>query len=378
MSLVLDDDKRDQLFKSFLEKETDLSYDWFHEYYQDEQSDRKNKKQDFTPNSVGKLLAKITKGNKSTLDIAAGTGGLTIQKWNENPDNIFYCEELSDRALPFLLFNLSIRNMTAFVFHGDSLTREYKKIYKLYDHKIEEQENPEDHFTSESVVMNPPFSIKWEQKNDDRFEGFGLAPKTKADYAFLLHGFYHLEDNGIMAIVLPHGVLFRGNAEGKIREKLLAIGAIDAVIGLPAKIFVNTDIPTTVIVLKKNRQTKDVLFIDASAGFEKTKNMNLLTDKHIDQIVEAYNKREEIEKFSHLAQFTEIEENDYNLNIPRFVDSFEEEEPIDLKALGKEIIVLNAETKKSESEFLSMLDELAVTDESKDLISITKNIFNGA
>ncbi|MCT0459418.1 SAM-dependent methyltransferase, partial [Lactococcus cremoris] len=143
-------------------------------------------------------------------------------------------------------------------------------------------------------------------------------PKSKADFAFLLHGFYHLKESGTMGIVLPHGVLFRGAAEGTIRQSLLEMGAIDAVIGLPANIFFGTSIPTTVIILEKNRSRRDVLFIDASQDFEKRKNQNVLLDEHIDKIVSIYKKREDIERYAHVASFDEIQENDFNLNIPRY------------------------------------------------------------
>lgn len=233
----------------------------------------------------------------------------------------------------------------------------------------------------DGVLMNPPYSAKWSADkgflDDPRFSQYGvLSPKSKADFAFLLHGFYHLKDTGVMAIVLPHGVLFRGNAEGKIRQKMLENGSIDTVIGLPANIFFNTSIPTTVIILKKKRSSKDVLFIDASKGFEKGKNQNNMTDEHIDAILDTYIKRETKDKYSYVASFDEIVENDFNLNIPRYVDTFEEEEPIDMVALSKEITQLNAEIRKTETEFLAMLDELAVTEDTKDIIEATKAVFS--
>lgn len=187
--------------------------------------------------------------------------------------------------------------------------------------------------------MNPPYSAKWSADatflDDSRFNRYGkLAPKSKADFAFLLHGFYHLKDSGTITIVLPHGVLFRGAAEGVIRKKLLEDGSIDAVIGMPGNLFFGTSIPTTIIILKKNRSTRDVLFIDASKEFIKGKNQNKLSKEHIDKIVETYQKREDIEKYAHVVTFDEIKENDFNLNIPRYVDTFEEEEPVDILRLA--------------------------------------------
>lgn len=234
----------------------------------------------------------------------------------------------------------------------------------------------------ESVLMNPPYSAKWSADrsflSDSRFIRYGkLAPKSKADFAFLLHGYYHLKDSGTMALVLPHGVLFRGAAEGVIRKKLLEDGSIDAVIGMPANLFFGTSIPTTVIVLKKNRTSRDVLFIDASKEFEKGKNQNKLTDNHINKIIETYQNRVDVDKYAHLASFDEIKENDFNLNIPRYVDTFEEEEPIDIVALSKEIVSLNKEIAQSEKEILAMLDELQETDEARGTIEATKEALGG-
>jgi type I restriction enzyme M protein len=228
--------------------------------------------------------------------------------------------------------------------------------------------------------MNPPYSAVWSADSkflsDPRFEKFSkLAPKSKADFAFLLHGFYHLKDKGTMGIVLPHGVLFRGSAEGVIRKTLLEDGAIDAVIGLPPNIFYGTSIPTVVLILKKDRAARDVLFIDASKHFEKQKNQNNLRAEDIEKIVDAYKKRESIPKYAHLASHEEIVGNDYNLNIPRYVDTFEAEEQIDIVALSQKMVELNAEIKQNDAAFLGLLDELAVTDDTRELIEATKRIF---
>lgn len=169
-----------------------------------------------------------------------------------------------------------------------------------------------------------------------------------------------------MAIVLPHGVLFRSGGEGKIRKVLLENGAIDTVIGLPSNIFFNTSIPTTVIILKKDRPTKDVLFIDASQGFEKAKNQNMLTDEHIDTILDAYAKRENNDKYAYVAEFEEIVENDYNLNIPRYVDTFEEEEDIPLETISTTIQQTKKELAHAEDELFGMLNELHGTTEEAD------------
>ena len=217
------------------------------------------------------------------------------------------------------------------------------------------------------VLMNPPYSAKWSAAagflQDERFSDYGvLAPKSKADYAFLLHGLYHLKNNGTMAIVLPHGVLFRGAAEGKIREKLLRSGNIYAVIGLPANLFYNTSIPTCIIVLKKHRDGRDVLFIDASKKFEKGKKQNAMTDAHIDEVLELYTKRETVDKESYLASFEDIEKNDFNLNIPRYVDNFEKEEEVDLGALLTDMKKTDEELSQVQGDFVDLLKDLTSSD----------------
>lgn len=220
----------------------------------------------------------------------------------------------------------------------------------------------------DAVVANPPYSSRWDNSankiKDARFKDYGLAPKTKADYAFLLHGLYHLNSRGTMAIVLPHGVLFRGNAEGKIRKALLEKNQIDAIIGLPAGLFFSTGIPTIIMVLKKNKTNKDVLFIDASGEdhYEKIKKQNFLREEDINLIIDTYKKREDVDKYAHVASIDEIKENDYNLNIPRYVDTFEEEPPIDLGELTQEISQTDQEIAESEQNLLSMMKELTSDD----------------
>ena len=195
---------------------------------------------------------------------------------------------------------------------------------------------------------------------DDRFSEYGkLAPKNKADYAFITHMIYHLEEDGVMAVVLPHGVLFRGGAEGKIREHIVKNqNYLDTVIGLPSNLFFGVSIPATILVFKKNRKRNDILFIEASKEFKKEGNKNYLKDENIEKIFNTYKNREEVEKFSHIADFEEIKENDFNLNITRYVDTFEEEEPVDIEANLKELEELNpklVELEKKMDENLRML-----------------------
>ena len=319
----------------------------------------------YTPQAVSKILTRIAiagqeeKRGLSVYDPCMGSGSLLLnaKKYSEQPQYIkYYGQELNTST-----YNLARMNM---FLHGIVAENQ-----KLRNGDTLDGDWPTDEETDfNMVLMNPPYSAKWSAAagflQDERFSEYGvLAPKSKADYAFLLHGLYHLKNNGTMAIVLPHGVLFRGAAEGKIREKLLRAGNIYAVIGLPANLFYNTSIPTCIIVLKKHRDGRDVLFIDASKKFNKGKKQNEMQDEHIDEVMNLYTKRETVEKETFLASFEDIEKNDFNLNIPRYVDTFEEEEPIDLNMLLTDMKKTDEEIEKVEGEFLSLMKQLTSTDE---------------
>ncbi|WP_273954737.1 type I restriction-modification system subunit M, partial [Leuconostoc mesenteroides] len=333
----------------------------------------------YTPQAVSRIISEITsigQENRTPFHIYDPTMGsgslmLNIRRYLSNPKQIHY----HGQELNTTTYNLARMNL---ILHGVDQER-----MDLNNGDTLDSDWPtEEPYQFDAVVMNPPYSAKWSAADkflsDQRFERFGkLAPKSKADFAFLLHGFYHLKDTGTMGIVLPHGVLFRGAAEGTIRQALLEMGAIDAVIGLPANIFYGTSIPTTVIILKKNCATRDVLFIDASSDFEKQKNQNILLPAHIEKIVKAYKEREDTDKYSHVASFEEIQENDFNLNIPRYVDTFEEEEPVDLVKVSDEIAKIENELSNNQSELLDMVNTLAVTEESKEIIEATKSILAG-
>lgn len=299
----------------------------------------------YTPQEVSKILAKIvTTGKnrlKSVYDPTCGSGSLLLRVAREVKDvNNFYGQEMNRTT-----YNLARMNM---ILHGVH--------YLKFDIKQEDTLEHPQHLNDmpfEAIVANPPFSANWSANplflSDDRFSQYGkLAPASKADFAFVQHMIYHLAENGTMAIVLPHGVLFRGAAELHIRKYLIEQkNYLDAVIGLPANIFYGTSIPTCILVFKKCKEDPDhILFIDASKDFEKVKNQNMLREEHIEKIVDTYRNRAVIEKYSHLATLEEVAENDYNLNIPRYVDTFEEEEEIDIHAVMKEIKSL--ETKRAE------------------------------
>ena len=219
----------------------------------------------------------------------------------------------------------------------------------------------------EAVVANPPFSAKWSADplflQDERFSNFGkLAPSSKADMAFVQHMLHHLDDNGTMAVVLPHGVLFRGSSEGVIRQYLIEqLNVIDAIIGMPANIFYGTSIPTCILVLKKNREhSSNILFIDASHEFEKQKNQNRLLARHLDNIVVAFNNRQTVEKFAHVASLQEVKDNDHNLNIPRYVDTFEAEDAIDLDVIAKQLQALEVDSQKTDAVIADFCKELGI------------------
>jgi type I restriction enzyme M protein len=218
----------------------------------------------------------------------------------------------------------------------------------------------------EAIVANPPFSAHWKagptKSTDDRFSAPGkLAPQTKADFAFLLHMLHHLDEGGTLACVLPHGVLFRGAAEAHIREYLIRdLNVLDAVIGLPAQIFYGTGIPTSIVVLKKGRKRDDILFIDASQHYEKVKTQNKLRAEDVDRIVNTYRERSEQEKYSHVATLDEVKANGCNLNIPRYVDTFEAEEAVDLNAVAKELQALEQSMKETDATLAGYCKELGI------------------
>ena len=223
-----------------------------------------------------------------------------------------------------------------------------------------------EHGGFDAVVANPPYSAQWSVSDDfmkdERFSGYGkLAPKSKADYAFVLHMIHALSDYGTCAVVLPHGVLFRGGAEEVIRTTLInKQNYLDAVIGLPANLFYGTTIPTCILVFKKCRKNTDVMFIDASKEFESGKNQNRLTDENVQKIIDTYVARKDVEKYAHCASLKEIQDNDYNFNIPRYVDTFEEEAPIDIKAVLSDLKALEKQRTELDKEIEGYLKELGI------------------
>ena len=311
----------------------------------------------YTPQQASKILARIvTLGKtriKSAYDPTCGSGSLILRLGKVCDVLKFYGQERNRTT-----YNLCRMNM---ILHGVHFTR--------FDIKLEDTlEHPQhDKLDAEAVVANPPFSAKWSASTlfmtDDRFSEYGkLAPSSKADFAFIQHMIYHLAENGVMAVVMPHGVLFRGAAEGHIRKYLIEEkNYLDAVIGLPANIFYGTSIPTCILVFKKCKEhPDDILFIDASQHYEKVKTQNYLRDEDVDRIVDTYAKRVTIEKYSYVASLDEVRENDYNLNIPRYVDTFEEEESVDIEAIASELKTLETEMKTTDETIAEYCRELNI------------------
>lgn len=312
----------------------------------------------YTPQQVSKVLAKIVTNGKSKLksvyDPTCGSGSLLLRVAKEVEDiSNFYGQELNRTT-----YNLARMNMIMHDVH-------YRKFDIKQEDTLERPQHLDERF--EAIVANPPFSANWSANDlflsDDRFSQYGkLAPSSKADFAFVQHMVHHLDENGTMAIVLPHGVLFRGAAEAHIRQYLIEDkNYLDAVIGLPANIFYGTGIPTCILVFKKCREdSNNILFIDASNEFEKAKTQSHLTEESVDKIVDTYSNRTVIEKYSYLASMEEIKENDYNLNIPRYVDTFEEEEAVDLDDVSSQLKALKSDMASTDETIAKFCDELGI------------------
>lgn len=313
----------------------------------------------YTPSQVSRILAQIVSTGKTRLksvyDPTCGSGSLLLRLRDYVEVVEYYGQELNPTT-----FNLGRMNMILHGIHFDNF------VMKRGDTLVDD-EHPD--LVAEAIVANPPFSASWKGdtdpilSQDDRFSQYGrLAPKGKADYAFVTHMLHHLADNGTMAVVLPHGALFRGGAEGQIREYIIdKLNYLDAVIGLPSNLFYGTSIPACILVFKKCRkEDDDVLFIDASKNFDKNKNQNALSDEHVQDIINTYQNRTEVEKYSTRASLSHIKQNDYNLNIPRYVDTFEEEAQIDIVQVAAELQRVDQELGSTNDEIARYCKELGI------------------
>lgn len=327
----------------------------------------------YTPQPMSTILSRIVtldsqdpatgkrdKLNK-VLDFACGSGSLLLNVRNQMGKNGI--GKLYGQESNITTYNLARMNMllhgvkdTEFdICHGDTLKNDWEML---------NEPNPSKKILFDAVVANPPFSLRWkptETTSDDfRFKSHGVAPKSAADFAFLLHGFHYLADNGTMAIILPHGVLFRGGAEERIRTKLLKDGHIDTVIGLPANLFYSTGIPVCILVLKKCKKPDDVLFINASEQFEKGKRQNYINEKHIDKIVDTYQYRNEEERYSRRVPMEEIEGHGFNLNITRYISTAEPEKQIDLEKVHQQLVEIEQSAQSAKAIHNEFLKELGL------------------
>lgn len=330
----------------------------------------------YTPQQVSNILSAIVtldgqapetgprKKLESVFDFACGSGSLLLNIRHRMKDAGGNIGKIYGQEYNITTYNLARMNMllhgvkdTEFeIYHGDTLTNAWDFLRET---------NPAKKPQFDAVVANPPFSYRWSPSDaiseDMRFKNHGVAPKSAADFAFLLHGLHYLKEDGVMAIILPHGVLFRGGAEERIRRKLLQDGNIDTVIGLPANLFYSTGIPVCILVLKKCKSSDDVLFINASEHFEKGKRQNQLTDRHIEKIIETYMRRpEEVPRYARRVRMQEIEKNDFNLNISRYVNTAVADEEIDLAAVHAELVALDRKLKTATYKHNEFLKELGL------------------
>jgi len=327
----------------------------------------------YTPQQLSNILSEIvtldsqdpSTGKKKklnkVLDFACGSGSLLLNVRNQlgaNGIGKIYGQESNITTYNLARMNMllhGVKDSEFEIHHGDSLLNDWSLLNEM---------NPAKKLKVDAVVANPPFSYRWEPNDslseDFRFKSYGLAPKSAADFAFLLHGFHFLGDEGTMAIILPHGVLFRGGAEARIRTKLLKDNHIDTVIGLPANLFFSTGIPVCILVLKKCKKFDDVLFINASDSkhFEKGKRQNKLLPEHINKIVDTYKHRDEEERYARKVSMDEIGKNDFNLNISRYVSTAKPEKQIDLGVVNKELMALEETITTATAKHNSFLDQL--------------------
>ncbi|MCK6616349.1 MAG: type I restriction-modification system subunit M [Cyclobacteriaceae bacterium] len=329
----------------------------------------------YTPQRISDILSSIvildsqdpSKGEKKkierVLDFACGSGSLLLNVRKKMLEAGGTIGKIYGQEKNITTYNLARMNMllhgvkdTEFVIHhGDTLVNDWEILNEI---------NPSKKIEFDAIVANPPFSYRWEPSEemgqDFRFKSYGLAPKSAADFAFLLHGFHFLSKEGTMAIILPHGVLFRGGSEEKIRRKLLEDGNIDTVIGLPANLFFSTGIPVCILVLKKCKKFDDVLFINAAEHYEKGKRQNSLRPEHIKKIVETYRNRKEEIRYSRRVSMDEIIKNEFNLNISRYVSTSVEEEAVDLREVNKKLVEIEEKISKAKETHNQFLKELGL------------------
>lgn len=351
-------------YEKLLNLDLDLSKDVLRDYFQAEHGDRGKLKQDYTPDCVCELVRRLSGDAEDTLDICAGTGALSIAC---KQGGFHRAEEVSTRALPVLLLNFGIRGYRGEVALRDVLTGKTESIYEMqpcgeFSRPVLKPEGAPRKW--KRIVSNPPYSLKFtdvDKAADDPRFSYGLTPSGFSDYLFVQDALTRLEDGGTLVEVLPHGVLFRGKKEEAIRKNLIDANLIDTIVGLPDNLFMNTCIPVLLMILKKGRNRDDILMVDASKECVKEGKVNIMTPEQINRVCSAVSIRKDIDKMSHVTTLEEIRENGYNLNIPRYVDTFEPEPVPDLLETLAELKAINMEIAKAERELIAMAAQLVGT-----------------
>ena len=375
MSLILSDDA-----ENFIRQVKANGISGIRDMFQEEQGDRKRLKQDFSPDCVCRIVAGLVKpGN--CLDMCSGTGALGKEVAIKNQIQID-ARELSERAISFALLDSCIDGLQGLISHADCLRDQVFKTYQLKkkgDISIPQIVPTRNTQMYDNVIMNPPYSMRFDDSKEYPISGF-MIPKSKADYGFILRGMQYLNDGGRLIAVVPHGVLFRGQTEGKIREHLISNHMINAVIGLPEKLFMNTDIPVCLLVLEKD--SPNILFVDASKEFEKDGRQNKMTDQQVSKTLNLYHNRRDVDHLSHVATYKEIKGNGYNLNIPRYVDTFIPEPLPDMDALLSELQEIEREERETRRKLYSMLkdvtagsNDMEIVERHRDLLMLESSEF---
>lgn len=362
LSAMLDAGIRADVLQRFAERTDEIEHDGLTDYFQSEHGDRDALKQDFTPPSLCDIVAGIAGEQPSYLDACAGTGGLTISLWARSRDALFRCEEYSARTVPALLLNMSMRNMRGEVVRKDVLTGETFERYVLTRGErfsdIRQVDSLPDRKYAASV-QNPPYSLKWDGMQRPWMR-YGAPPKSKGDYAFLQYGMANVEDGGKTVSILPHGVLFRGAQEGAIRAAMLRDGVFRAVIGMPDRLFLHTGIPVAVLVMQGGADGS-LLVVNADELFEKDGKLNVMREKHVDRVLKCCESRQEVPRLAHVCDAAEVERNGYNLNIPRYVDRYEEPVVPDVVEVVGNLASIDEEIRRTEVELMEQVHLLVGT-----------------
>lgn len=370
LSAMLDNDKRNVLCACITDATDDMQHDGMTTYFQNEQGDRDALKQDFTPPAVCDLVAAMAGDADAYLDVCAGTGGLTISLWALHPHALFRCEEYSARTVPALLLNMAVRNMRGEVVRKDVLTGETFERYALepsdrFSTVTQVDELPDRRY--KACVQNPPYSMKWDGLARPWMR-YGVPPKSKSDYAFVEYGMAHADRT---IAILPHGVLFRGAAEGRIREAILRDKSLDAVVGLPEKMFLHTGIPVCLLSLSDGDGS--VCVINADELHDTEGKLNVMRPNHVRDVLSCLSMRRDVDRLCHVADADEIERNGFNLNIPRYVDRYEQQDVPDVTQLFEELNEIEKQITDTKKALLDQISNLVGTaDESQQELAALK------